>query len=56
MAGSIRVKTNGLEQNGTSFNTQVGNARSEDEWSWRLRGEEMDFCVTDDGAHYSAYN
>ena len=50
MSGSIGVKTTGLEQNGfnrvllnTSFNTKNAHARSEDEWSWRLRGEEVDF-------------
>ena len=50
MSGSTGVKTIGLEQNGfnrvllnTSFNTKVPHARGEDEWSWRLRGEEVDF-------------
>ena len=35
----------------TSFNTKVVHARGEDESSWRLRGEEVDFCVTNDGVH-----
>ena len=50
MSASIGVKTIGLEHNGfnqvllnTSFNTKVPHARAEDEWSWRLRGEEVDF-------------
>ena len=43
------VKTIGLGQHGfhrvllnTSFNTEVAHARGEDEWSWRLRKEEVD--------------
>ena len=50
MSGSMGVKTTGLEQNGfnrvllnTSFNTKVAHARCEDEWSWKLRGAEVDF-------------
>ena len=50
MSGSIGVKTLTLEQNGfnhvllnTSFNTMVLHARGENECSWRLRGEEVDF-------------
>ena len=50
MSGSIGVKTTWLEQNSfnrvllnTSFNTKVPHARGQDEWSWRLRGEEVDF-------------
>ena len=50
MSESSGVKTIGLEQNGfhrvllnTSVNTKVAHARSEDEWSWRLRREEVDF-------------
>ena len=50
MSGPIGVKTIGLEQNGfnrvllnTSFHTKVPHARGEDEWSWRLRREEVDF-------------
>ena len=48
--GSTGVKTMRLEHNGfhrvlhnTTLNTKVAHARGEDEWSWRLRGEEVDF-------------
>ena len=44
----VGVKTTWLEQNGfnrvllnTSFNTKVAHARGEDEWSWKLQGEEV---------------
>ena len=44
------MKKIGLEQNGfnrvllnTSFDKQVAHARGENEWSWRLRREEVDF-------------